>query len=117
MQQTFQEIFKTKSRDEWCHIFEKKDACVQPVLERDEAHLNLHNKETHIFLHDSASGRHMPAPAPVLSRTPGIKESLPRPKIGQHTVSVLKEYGFQANEITGLLKNGIVEECKETSKL
>ena len=33
-------IFKTKTRDEWTAVFEEYDACVQPVLNLEEALLN-----------------------------------------------------------------------------
>merc|ERR1711973_890165 len=30
------EIFKTKTRDEWCKVFDGTDACVTPVLSQEE---------------------------------------------------------------------------------
>ncbi|MBS0642295.1 MAG: CoA transferase, partial [Proteobacteria bacterium] len=37
LKQTFADIFKTKTRDEWCEIFAGTDACFAPVLSLAEA--------------------------------------------------------------------------------
>ena len=62
------EIFRTRTRDEWCRMLEGSDACVAPVLNLDEAPLHSANaaRRTHILL----DGILQPAPAPRFSRTP-----------------------------------------------
>ncbi|MEL7370599.1 MAG: CaiB/BaiF CoA-transferase family protein, partial [Myxococcota bacterium] len=40
----FAELFKTRSRDQWCALFEGSDACVAPVLSMTEAPEHPHNQ-------------------------------------------------------------------------
>jgi alpha-methylacyl-CoA racemase len=35
-------IFRTRTRDEWCALLERSDACVAPVLTMTEAPQNAH---------------------------------------------------------------------------
>lgn len=117
MRQKFQEVFKTKTREEWSDIFSKLDACVQPVLELDEAPQHPHNQGTRTFISNPSNGKPEPAPAPRLSRTPGVAEVLPQPRLGQDTVTVLQEAGLDEKEIATLLKEGVVMQSREKSKL
>lgn len=117
MRNTFQEVFKTRTRDEWSQIFSQLDACVQPILGWEEAHKHPHNIKLGTFLQNPNTGKPEPAPAPRLSRTPGVGEALPQPKIGQDTVAVLKDSGFSLKEIEHLLREGVIEESKTKSKL
>lgn len=117
MQQKFQEAFKTRTRDEWTEIFSKLDACVQPVLELDEAPQHPHNQGSKTFIQNPSNGKSEPAPAPRLSRTPGVTEVLPQPQLGQDTVAVLQEAGLEEEEIAQLLKEGVVMGSKKKAKL
>ena len=62
------QVFKTKTRDEWCKIMEGTDICFAPVLTMTEAtkHPHMIARETFITRH----GVTQPAPAPRFSRTP-----------------------------------------------
>jgi alpha-methylacyl-CoA racemase len=102
----FTEIFATRTRAEWCAIFDGTDACVAPVLDLGEAHEHPHNKARGLLIPD-AQGKLEPAPAPRLSRTPG-DGSRPLPGVGEHTRAVLEEFGFPAAEIDRLLGAGVV---------
>ena len=55
--------FLEKTRAEWTEIFEGLDACVTPVLHKDEAHEYGHNKERGAFQR-SCRGHMDPVPAP-----------------------------------------------------
>ena len=50
MKSKLRDIFKTKTRQEWCQIFDGSDACVTPVLELDEAPDHPHNKDRESFV-------------------------------------------------------------------
>jgi crotonobetainyl-CoA:carnitine CoA-transferase CaiB-like acyl-CoA transferase len=53
-----------------------------------------------------------------MSRTAGYGASdavRERPQNGQHTVSVLKEFGFSATDISKLLEEGAAQTSEETS--
>ncbi|KAJ8304844.1 hypothetical protein KUTeg_018427 [Tegillarca granosa] len=116
MKKKFQEIFLTKTRDEWTEIFKDLDACFAPVLDKDEAPLHPHNVANNTFLR-SPQNTYEPGPAPHLSRTPGINQVLPQPQIGQDTVLVLKELGYTDSEIKRLIENETIESSNNSSKL
>lgn len=101
----FTELFKSKTRDEWCALLEGTDACFAPVLTMSEAaeHPHIRARGT-IVEHE---GVLQPAPAPRFSRTPGSIQR-PRAKPGEHTDEVLADFGFSADEIAQLRAVGAV---------
>lgn len=102
----FTEIFASKTRAEWCAIFDGTDACVAPVMNLGEVADHPHNAARGLLIRDQ-QGKPEPAPAPRLSRTPG-DGSRPLPQVGEHTRAVLGEYGFAADEIERLFAAGAV---------
>ncbi len=98
-------IFKTKTRDQWCEIMEGTDICFAPVLSLEEAPEHPHNKERKTFI--EIEGVIQPAPAPRFSRTrPEIQS---RPAVpGEHTETVLADFGFDPDEIEGFKKVGAI---------
>lgn len=62
------EVFRTRTRDEWCALLEGTDACFAPVLDWDEAPEHPHNQARQTFT--SLQGVLQPAPAPRFDRTP-----------------------------------------------
>src|SRR5690242_10378326 len=67
MQQRFTEIFRSKTRSEWCQVLEGSDACFAPVLSISEAPLHRHNVSRKVFV--DVDGFAQPAPAPRFSRS------------------------------------------------
>ena len=117
LRQAFQEVFKTRTRDEWSEVFSNMDACVQPILELEEAEQHPHNRASTTFLPNPHTGGDEPAPAPRLSRTPGVGEVGPRPAMGQHTVSALQEAGVSREDLARLLKDGVIVDGSGKAKL
>ncbi|MCH2172801.1 CoA transferase [Myxococcota bacterium] len=99
MSERMADVFRTKTRDEWCEIMEGTDVCFAPVLDMGEAPEHPHNKARETFV--SPGGRTQAAPAPRFSRTEP-KLSLPPPLPGAHTDEALREWGFEADEINRL---------------
>src|SRR5437764_12324297 len=62
------EVFRTKTRDEWCALLEGTDACFAPVLTPLEAPDHPHNRARGTFV--ELAGVPQPAPAPRFSRSP-----------------------------------------------
>jgi alpha-methylacyl-CoA racemase len=83
------EIFRSKTRDEWCEIMEGTDVCFAPVLTMLEAAEHPHNVERGTFV--EVAGMTQPAPAPRFSETPG-EISRPQAHAGQHTDEILGEW-------------------------
>jgi alpha-methylacyl-CoA racemase len=67
------DVFKTRTRDEWCALLEGTDACFAPVLDWDEAPAHAHNAARETFV--EIDGVVQPAPAPRFSRTTADRPS------------------------------------------
>lgn len=105
MKDRLAEVFKTRTRDEWCAIMENTDVCFAPVLSMDEAARHPHNVERGTFFEQD--GNVQPAPAPRFSRTvPAVPAAPPLP--GQHTDEVLADWGISADDVAKLKVAGAV---------
>ena len=67
LQKRFEEVFKTRTRDDWCEILEGSDACFAPVLGMSESMEHPHNQARGTFV--TINGIKQAAPAPRFSRT------------------------------------------------
>ena len=105
MKKKFTEVFKTKTRDEWCAIMEGTDICFAPVLTMSEAPEHPHAKARNAYV-DFDGFKH-PAPAPRFSRTPPKIQGI-APVRGAHTREVLGQNGFSDAEIKELLASGAI---------
>jgi len=101
----FAEVFKKKTRDEWCAIMEGSDACFAPVLDLDECTRHPHVVAREMFV--EIDGVVNPAPAPRFDRTQSEFRRLP-PVPGQDGVEALQDWGFSKDEIRELKTNGTV---------
>ncbi|MFC4520858.1 CaiB/BaiF CoA transferase family protein [Cupriavidus pinatubonensis] len=70
------DLFRTRTRDEWCALLEGTDACFAPVLSYEEAPQHAHLKARETFV--EIDGIVQPAPAPRFSRTPSALPTAPR---------------------------------------
>lgn len=102
----FAAIFRTRTREAWCAVFEGSDACFAPVLEMHEAPDHPHNAARGTF---AKFGRMItPMPAPRFSETPAGLSSLP-PAPGADSERTLRDWGFSAHRIEALKKIGAVQ--------
>jgi alpha-methylacyl-CoA racemase len=102
------EIFRAKTRDEWCEIMEHTDVCFAPVLRMDEARQHPHNVARGTFV--ERDGMTQPAPAPRFSRTvPTIDR--PPAHDGQHTAEVLRDWGLAPDRVDALLGSGAAKQA------
>jgi alpha-methylacyl-CoA racemase len=94
------EVFRQRTRDEWCTILEGSDACFAPVLTLSEAPLHPHNQARHAFV--DVAGSPQNAPAPRFSRT---ANEPPRPALGGRDAveGVLRKWGFGADAAKRIL--------------
>ena len=100
----FAEVFRTKTRDEWCALLEGTDACFAPVLTFDEARAYPHHVDRESFV----DGRPEVAISPRLSRTPGDAYAPSPAYPGADTDAVLASFGFSASEVTELRERGAI---------
>jgi alpha-methylacyl-CoA racemase len=99
------ELFRSKTRQEWCDILEGTDVCFAPVLNFDEAPQHPHNQARGTFV--EVAGVVQPAPAPRFSRTPGQIQRPPA-AAGQHTAEGLLAWGFSQTDIQHLHQAGAI---------
>ncbi len=99
------ELFATKSRDQWCALMETTDVCFAPVLTMSEAAQHPHNVDRGTFV--DVAGIMQPAPAPRFSRT-SAELTMPPAHPGQHSVEILRDWGFGAARIDELIASHAV---------
>ena len=102
------EIFRGRTRDEWCEIMEHTDVCFAPVLTMSEAAAHPHNVERGTFVEHG--GVTQPAPAPRFSRTTAEIDGLPAWP-GQHTEDVFTGWGVDGDRISELLDSGAIKQA------
>lgn len=93
------ELFRTRTRQQWCELMEGTDVCFAPVLNLQEAPAHPHNVARETFV--DFEGVTQPAPAPRFSRTPGAIQSSAA-MAGEHSEEILQQWGFAEEEIAEL---------------
>ena len=99
------QLFKTRTRQQWCDIMEGTDVCFAPVLDLKEAPIHPHNIDRKTFV--ELEGVVQPAPAPRFSRTQGEIQG-PAAMAGEHTREVLSAWNFTDQEIGELQASGAI---------
>ena len=103
LKQRLREIFATRTRDEWCEVFEHSDVCFAPVLTMAEAAEHPHNVARQGYV--EVAGVRQPAPAPRFSRTvPTIERPPSQP--GADTRDVLLAWGVDPARVDELCSSG-----------
>jgi alpha-methylacyl-CoA racemase len=102
------EVFITKTRSQWNEIMEGTDVCYAPVLRMSEAAQHPHNVARNTFI--EVAGVTQPAPAPRYSRTATDLPTAPA-HAGQHTRTVLADWGVDAARIDTLIASGAIRQA------
>ena len=106
MKDRLAEIFRTRTRDEWCEVMEGSDVCFAPVLTMSEATRHPHNVARGSFV--DVAGIVQPAPAPRFSRTTAEVQRPPA-HAGQHTDEILGDWlGLDGDGIAARRASGAV---------
>ena len=106
--QALNNTFRTKTLDEWTTFFDGADVCVSPALNMLESfgHTQVQSGGfVREYQHPVKGTYPGTRPAPKFSDLP-IRDSFPPPRLGEHSVEILKEYGFQDKEIKNLMASG-----------
>ena len=103
LQARLAELFRSRTRAEWCEVMEGSDACFAPVLSLTEAPDHPHLKARGTFV--TVDGVVQPAPAPRFSRTPA-----PEPRAwvppGADDAAALAAWGLGEPELQRLRAAG-----------
>ena len=102
---TLIDVFKNKTREQWCEIMEGTDICFAPVLDYREAPHHPHNQARETYV--DVGGVVQPAPAPRFSRS-ALEKPVAGSSEGADTESVLSRFGFQSAEIEALKAAGAI---------
>ena len=104
MRAVFERAFRTKTRDEWCAVFEGSDACFAPVLSFSEARRHPHNVARRSYV--TQASVEQPAPAPRFSATPAAVRRDP-PERGAGGREALADWGFTDADVTRMAGAGL----------
>ena len=99
------EVFRSRTRDEWCVLLEGTDACFAPVLTLSEASQHPHNVARKSFV--TVNGVLQNSPAPRFSATVPDEPKAPV-AAGTDSRGILLQAGFADGEIDALLAAGAV---------
>ncbi|HEY1834360.1 MAG TPA: CaiB/BaiF CoA-transferase family protein [Solirubrobacteraceae bacterium] len=107
-----QEVFRSRSREQWEAFAREHDCCLEPVLELDEALESELVAAREMVVELQQPGAERPVRQlgiPIkLDRTPGDHARIPGPELGEHTEEVLLGAGYSAAEVAELLSSGAV---------
>jgi len=103
------QVFKSRTQQEWTSVFEKVEACVEPVLEGDEvlSDVQLNHRGMFFEMNHPTAGpiKQMSTPLKLANRS---TPHLPPPRLGEHTADILKQIGLSAEEIQSLAEAGTI---------
>lgn len=104
-----QEIIGTGKRDEWIELLNEAGVPCGPVNNLQQVFSDPQVLHQEMLIESAQPSGVVKTPGfPVkLSRTPARLRK-PSPQIGEHTILVLRELGYQEEEIAGLIKSGAV---------
>ena len=104
-----EKAFKKKTFKEWCHVFSKVDACVEPVLSFEEAldHPQIKEREMVVEVPDG-EGFQRQVGSPLKFSKSKTKYNHIGGSLGKNTREILLEVDFKEEEIDSFQKEGIV---------
>ena len=104
------QLFSSRTRDEWTQVFADHDVCCEPVLDAKEAMDQELFRARNFFFELGAPDRVVTfqTATPV---TPKLSRQAlrPPPKLGEHSFEVLSEAGFGEVEIRALLDEAVIK--------
>lgn len=105
-----QNIFLSRTKEEWVELLKHKECCVEPVSNLEEviAEPHLIAREMLVEQVHSTEGKIRQFGIPIkFSMTPG-KLRMPPPVFGGSTVKILRSLGYTDNKIEELENNGVI---------
>ncbi len=103
-----QKILISKTREEWIEFFKGEDVCVEPVNELNELLNDPHIKHRGMLGYvDTLKGRSWTIRNPFYKdKSYSVSQKAPMP--GEHTLEILKQAGYNDEEIEELKKRGVI---------
>ncbi|MEN6465781.1 MAG: CaiB/BaiF CoA-transferase family protein [Syntrophaceae bacterium] len=103
-------VFRTRTRDEWMAVAAGRDFCLTPVLEIDQIENDPHLRDRCIFIEQShpVYGTTKGIGPPIKFSETAAASAWAAPLLGEDTIAILRELGYDENRIEGLLQSGTV---------
>lgn len=103
-------LFLTKLQKDWLGLLEGEDACVGPVLEPEEAldHPQLEQRGLFIKPPASEGGLGFSLAGALGLAAQGAEHLKPAPCLGEHTAQILKEAGYEKDDIAKFQAEGVI---------
>ncbi|GGJ08070.1 CaiB/BaiF CoA transferase family protein [Streptomyces brasiliensis] len=109
-------VFETRPTGEWLELLSAGDILSAPVTTYSDVVASPAYRESRIdscFEHPVAGSVRVPGFVLGPSQQPAARLDAPPPLIGEHSLDVLTEYGFEPQELAGLVENGIVTQSPD----
>jgi crotonobetainyl-CoA:carnitine CoA-transferase CaiB-like acyl-CoA transferase len=107
-----EQIFASRSREEWRQFASENDCCLEPVLDLDEVMDSELVAAREMVVELEQPGAERPVKlvgAPIkLSRTPADPTRAPGPALGEHTEEILLAAGYTPEQVAELQASGAV---------
>ncbi len=104
------DLFRSKTRDDWCSVFANADACCEPVLNLEEAALHSLNSENGYWLEnrldDGTTEKLIGFPLLFSDRPGSLRQQAPQH--GEHNEIILKELCYSDQQIDQLRQKGVI---------
>jgi len=100
-----EDLFKTKTQNEWNDLLENTDVCYAPVLSIDAAKEHPHMKARNNFI--SIDDVIQPAPAPRFSKT-NSESPKKAPKLGENNEEILLQLGYTDEDIKSFKESKVI---------
>jgi crotonobetainyl-CoA:carnitine CoA-transferase CaiB-like acyl-CoA transferase len=96
-----QNLFKTKTQEEWVDFFKKTDACCEPILTFEQVfqHPQVLHRQMVVEVEHPVEGNVRQLGNPIKSSRFPFEIRTPSPAWGEHTIEVLKAMGYSEEEI------------------
>ena len=99
-------LFKSKTQNEWNDLLENTDVCYAPVLSINEAREHPHMKARNNFI--SIEDVVQPTPAPRFSKT-NSEPPKKAPKLGENNEEILLQLGYTDEDIKSFKERKIIQ--------
>jgi crotonobetainyl-CoA:carnitine CoA-transferase CaiB-like acyl-CoA transferase len=112
---TLAEICATRTNAEWVALLKTSNVPHGPVNSLEDLLVDPQLQATDFWKdveHPTEGKLRLPDIPPTFSRTPGTIRRL-QPNLGEHSVEVLREFGFAQAEIDGMLKSGATRDGRK----